>query len=814
KEMSGKVLRIEVSSKTIYAGRMLECYYADRAEIWEYMVQTRISSVILSVVCLVVGVIIIAVFGIMRVITGRAYSIVYLGWMAVCSGFSILTESRFRQVIFPNATLAANLGYIILYGIGIAILLYFNEIQNYRYNIFHNTVGITMGVAAGLGVLSQALGIVSLDSAGPFSYLLSYIAFIDILITCFVDLKKNYITAYRPSVYGFFAFFVIALVEIFADTVGRNQNTGIFLSIGVLVFVIIAMYNTSLVFIHSEQEKNRVKALSDAKSSFLANMSHEIRTPINAVLGINEMISRESTEDKIIEYSDIIDRSGRLLLGIVNDILDFSKLEEGKMDIIPAKYRLADVLHNIDDTLRVKAVAKDLNFKMIVDPNLPEELFGDEVRIRQIIMNLVNNAIKYTDSGTVTTMVDGYAESEDTVRLIIAVSDTGRGIKEEDMDRLFKSFTRLEDKSGDRIEGTGLGLLIAKSLTERMGGSIDVRSLYGSGSTFTVRIPQKVLSSKKIGAFTVDGDRKIERKVYTPKFTAGNARLLIVDDDFTNRLVVTSFLKGTGIMLDEAGSGEEALEILKKKNFDIVVTDSMMAGMSGSELLKKARELPGCQTTKFIVITANALKGVREMFLDEGFDDYISKPVSADILETTVLRWIPPEKVESRTREAEAALIAFNQEPDDWGDDDLVHVGKTVLEGEKHRFAKGKDNISTRYIDLAILMENIKDSEIRRLTLSSITENAPKVTGEVLSLSEKLKEEPDDETFGTYMVKTHSMKGNANLVGAVALGEEAKALEYAGRDKDLEKILKDTEEFIKKWREMCTEIENIIKNKP
>ncbi len=387
---------------------------------------------------------------------------------------------------------------------------------------------------------------------------------------------------------------------------------------------------------------------SKAKSDFLANMSHEIRTPINAIIGMDEMILRESDDKTILGYATNIKNASRNLLSIINDILDFSKIESGKMEITEQVYSLAEVLRNVAGMIRIKAESKKLDFTILVDEDIPAKLMGDDVRITQIMLNLLNNAVKYTHEGSVCLKLESERTDDDNVILKISVEDTGIGIKEEGLARLFDHFQRLELTKNRNIEGTGLGLAITKNLVGLMHGNINVTSVYGSGSVFSVELPQKVCGSGLIGRFEEKPQKSgVRRGRYKAKFIAPEAEILLVDDNETNLIIARSLLKKTEVKITECMSGKEALEHIKSKRFDVILLDHMMPDMDGIETLEASRNLEGnlCKGIPVIALTANAVSGVREMYIEAGFDDYLSKPINGAEFEEMLMKYIPKEKI-------------------------------------------------------------------------------------------------------------------------------------------------------------------------
>ena len=442
-------------------------------------------------------------------------------------------------------------------------------------------------------------------------------------------------------------------------------------------FVLVA-FSVAIIFIvyygHKTLENSRLREeisiaenSNAAKSEFLASMSHEIRTPINAVLGMNEMILRDSLrsrdklpEDKdelrdifvdISNYSGNIESAGKNLLSIINDILDFSKIEAGKMEIVDGDYKLSSLLNDVSNMIYYRAKSKDLKFIVDVDKELPDGLFGDEVHVRQSVVNILNNAVKYTEEGFVKFTVRGKKELDSLngywINLIFEVADSGIGIREEDISKLFEKFERVDLKQNKSVEGTGLGLAITRNLLEMMGGTVNVKSKYGAGSTFTITIPQKITSGEPVGDFRQKFEQGMEKaKAYEGGFEAPDAKILVVDDTKLNLAVVKGLLKTTKLHIDTAERGAQSVKMAKDTPYDIIFMDQRMPEMDGSKALSLIREQGGVnKNTPIICLTADAVVGARERYIAEGFSDYLTKPIDRHALEKTIIEYLPEEKV-------------------------------------------------------------------------------------------------------------------------------------------------------------------------
>ncbi|HEZ7986417.1 MAG TPA: DegV family protein [Ruminococcus sp.] len=399
----------------------------------------------------------------------------------------------------------------------------------------------------------------------------------------------------------------------------------------------------------AKERAEEIEELSNSRSLFFANMSHEIRTPINTILGLNEMILRDAISDEVAENAMNVQSAGKLLLSLINDILDISKIESGKMEIVPAQYETAAMFSDIVNIIWIRASRKKLDFKVDIDEELPSMLYGDEGRLKQVIINILTNAVKYTEKGSVVLTVKSERTEGNKVRLKIAVSDTGIGIRREDFESIFTVFKRADSGKTKKIEGTGLGLAISKQLIDMMNGTISVDSIYQKGSCFTVTVDQQIVNEAPVGSVRYMIKRDItDKKIYKQSFEAPNAEVLIVDDNEMNLIVARKLLRDTKISVDTALSGRECLEKTRRKFYHVILMDHMMPEMDGEETLKLLRSrVDGfCQKTPVIAVTAHVMSNASEFYESKGFEGYLAKPISGALLEAAMQKFLPAELIE------------------------------------------------------------------------------------------------------------------------------------------------------------------------
>ena len=521
-----------------------------------------------------------------------------------------------------------------------------------------------------------------------------------------------------------------------------------------------------------KQAKDDAERANSAKTRFLANISHEIRTPINTIMGMDEMILRENAQDvpkgyfmAMINYALDIRNATETLLGLINDLLDISKIESGKMHLVEQEYDIQEQLRSIVSMIRVKSTEKELMFDVVVDELIPKRLYGDDGKIKQIVLNLLTNAVKYTQKGGVILSVSMDERHDDIAKLRFSVKDTGIGVKEEDMDKLFTAYERLDEQKNSGIQGTGLGLDISRRFTELMGGTLVCESVYGEGSEFILRLDQKIVDPTPTGIF-MEHDDSTAKGPYIPKFVAPDADILVVDDNPMNLNVIKGLLKATKMFVTTASSGPDCLEKMKTTKFNVVLLDHMMPGMDGIETVGHIRETD--PDIPVYALTANATAG-EEFYKSKGFTGYLSKPIDSVALEKAIMKHLPEEIMfKPEQTDAVADLESMPEELNWIYDVKEINVDEGI---------KNSGGISQFIFSL-------------KMFLDTIDGNA-KVINDAYEAGD----------IRLYTIKVHALKSSFRIIGALEMSKLAESLENAGNKDDKEYIDKYTDDLLKDYME-------------
>ena len=571
---------------------------------------------------------------------------------------------------------------------------------------------------------------------------------------------------------------------------------GIFV-LAIIVVVIILLNKV----IQSQAEMNRklskavnvAEEAGKAKSNFLAQMSHEIRTPINAVIGMDEMILRECTDSNIREYATDIKSASRTLLSLINGILDFSKIESGKMEIIPVNYNTAEMIDSLVNMISDRVEKKDLSLVLDIDENLPQVLYGDDVRIRQVITNLLTNAVKYTEKGSITLSVQTEEITDKECTVFVEVKDTGIGIKQEDMERLFLSFERIEESRNRNIEGTGLGMSIVEGILKLMGSSLNVSSEYGKGSSFSFSITQSIIDATPMGEYQRHHEVEYEN-VKKKNLRILKADILVVDDNDMNLKVARGLMKKLEIIPDLAGSGHQAIEMLRSKHYDVVFMDHLMPDMDGIETLKQIRkDRLTDDTTVIIALTANAIAGAKDMYISNGFNDYMTKPIDPDMLEKKLTEYLPKDS------------YCFEDESETGAEKSVEEKIEQTEQAEQTKEVSPElELLRDKGFNIdAALDYAMNDSEFYKDLLKTYIQQYPEKKA-------IMEEAYNNKKWKEYMVQAHSLKSTSRTIGADELSKLAMIQEGAAQNDDEETIINGYASLIEEYEKVINILSEII----
>ncbi len=783
KEDAGKVLRITTVTDSPYSGRLSVVYIGDRIGILNYLAAQHGISLALGIFLIVLSMLCIFSSWVLRRFYHKDILLRHLAWGSLWISICLVTACEMRQFLFPNISVASNLMYFSLMLIPFPFLAYMDGIQRQRYQkgyvclellVVINFIGCTM-----LQISNQ----MDFMDIVVIMYGMMALSFLYMLLTMGLDCKHNRIRGYRLAAVGILWMFATAIGEFWLTWQRVGSGNGILICLGLIALLTLSVIENVRKLFSLEREKQRAVLANESKGKFLANMSHEIRTPINTVIGMNEMILRENKDDAIANYAQNIDNASKTLLSLVNDVLDFSKMESGSLELTCNPYYLSSLLNDTIHVLKARAEKKQLAVRLNVDENLPSILVGDEVRIRKVLQHLFSNSIKFTEKGSITFSAQGEWDDDETFCLSFSVADTGIGIQKEDLGRLYDSFTKLEEDRNCTIQGSGLGLNITKRFVEQMQGDIRVHSVYGTGTLFTVRIPQVIEDPEPIGDLQQAYERELQ-ECSKPRtiLKAPGACVLSVDDNEMNLAVVRGLLKRTGIELDTVTGGKECLHYTRRKKYDLIFMDHMMPEPDGIEtfhMLRAEKDNPNV-TTKVVALTANAVAGSRNEYLKEGFDDYLSKPIVVEKLEQMLQRYLPEE------------LVFFEEE--------------TMEELENTEEKQSLEEISKQpsFIDQDTGLPYCgNDKEMYREILLAYYEQGQQYLREIKELYQQ-------EQWENYAIIAHAIKSTSLTIGAASVSKQAKEQEFAAKENRFFDLKEQWEKFYQDYTGALAEAAEIL----
>ncbi|MBR5636876.1 MAG: response regulator [Pseudobutyrivibrio sp.] len=637
----GKTIKIVLTGNNNYSGVLDEFILGSQVGIVMHTYNRERYILLLTVFLLTLGIIAFLIGVSVKVAYGKSLSLFFIGWTMICAAIWSLGETDCRQFFVPNFTLLSYIKYLALSMLPFTVAFYFDTLQEGRYRGLYMGLAVLEEFSVTTAIFLQFFNDTDLIEVLPIAFVATGLTMATYVITVIPDIINGRVKKYKLEFIGIVGAMIMGVFQMLDYTFLHPTNiNSLYLIMGLLFLIIMSYFRALKDIRNTEREMFAAVQAHDASTAFMTRMSHEMRTPINAILGMNKMILRESKEDNVLEYARDVNSAGNYLLSIVNEVLDLAKVTAGKIESEAADYDLMDMIRECYSLVRPRAKASRLSFEVNMSDVLPSRLRGDRERVIQIITNLLTNAVKYTPEGRVSLSVQGKI-SEGKLLLIITVSDTGIGVAEENIPFLFDSFRRVGEFNSQRIEGTGLGLTITKQLVDLMGGQITVESELGKGTSFKVVIPQEIRSVEPCGIFSMgpNGDRRVADR---HEIFDVLGRILVVDDVAINLRVFSVLLSNTDITVDIAISGQEALDKIKRNKYDIIFIDHLMPGMDGIELMNKIEELEDNpnRDTPLIMQTANAVVGAKEEYERLGFSDYIAKPIKEEELRKLIRKYI------------------------------------------------------------------------------------------------------------------------------------------------------------------------------
>ncbi len=801
---AGKQLTADIA---VDPGGISNVYLGDRFAFWRLMIDNYVPEFLVGIIALALG--LVAILGGVcgALVSHRYISIIDLGVGVSITSSWIITNSVFRQIIFPSLSVTSNIPFIIIASMAYPYLSYVDSIQKERYSRIIRVIQI---FDLSVLIFNLILYIFDIDKISNFFILTAgsaALSMLIILITLILDIINKSIKDYLYAAIGLFCVMGAGIIQIAMYFSRSGVFSGFVVALGLIEMVFFSMVHAFLDFSRLTVTTAAAVASNKAKDNFLANISHEIRTPINAILGMDEVILRETKDEQIRGYALDIQNASKNLLAIVNDILDFSKIESGMMDIVPKEYDVRSLFHDILLMIRIKADEKKLSLVLDVDENIPSFLYGDEKRIRQVFVNLLSNALKYTDSGTITWSVS-CEKRGNSVLLKGTVKDTGIGMKPDDLTHLFDRFIRVDKNKNYNVEGTGLGLAITSQLLNLMDSKLNVVSEYGVGSTFSFELMQEIVNPEPVGNISniTDYQPALIKSDKIKQFR-GEGRILVVDDQRMNRKVIMNLLKNTGLTIEEAESGMECLMKTTEKKYDMILLDHMMPKMDGIETMEHLKDDGTMQGRPIVIaMTANAVREAEKSYIEKGFDGYLSKPVLPEELNRVLFRWLKSCITEENEADTISSKVTATASPE------------TSAAEEQNTGDTPENKNLTAFRDWLVSHPELKkdyatqfypDEKQYYLGLTDFYE-------EIYPTGDKLDDIflglGNESSLDDYRIQVHAMKSMAYSIGAVSVGGVAELLETAARKEDRDVVTGVTSHFLAAWfsqKEQLGDIEKL-----